>query len=473
MLIEHLVDVGEDAGGRRAVASATSTASTRRPARSSTPTREFAGARPASASSCCRRATPRRCGSGSCWSTSRPLLPGVYDRLGVLLTPDDIVGESFYNDALPGVVDELRGRRACSCSTTAPCASSRPGFTGRDGEPHAPDRAEAATAATATPPPTWPRSAHRVDGLARDAAALRRRRPAGASTSRWSSPVARDGRLAAPPTPAPSTSPFGNVLGADRKMFETRGGRDACGWSTCSTRRSSARRAVVAERSPELVGDERAPWPQAVGIGAIKYADLSSDRVKRLRLRLGPHAGLRRQHRRPTCSTPTPASARSSAGASVDRATLDAARRSCSASPQERRAGARAARASRPSCAETAERPSPHRLCGYLFDLAQAFTSFYEACPVLKADDEATRASRLALCDLTARTLSDRPRPARHRGPRAHVAAVASRRCLAPSWSPGDLVPAMRSRVHEPSSSARAKVVPPAGTVTKRFCMRG
>ncbi|MEZ5218896.1 MAG: DALR anticodon-binding domain-containing protein [Ilumatobacteraceae bacterium] len=48
----------------------------------------------------------------------------------------------------------------------------------------------------------------------------------------------------------------------------------------------------------------------------------------------------------------------------------------------------------------------PHKLCGYLFDLASAFTSFYEACPVLKADDEATKQSRLALCDLTARTLA-------------------------------------------------------------------
>ncbi len=47
---------------------------------------------------------------------------------------------------------------------------------------------------------------------------------------------------------------------------------------------------------------------------------------------------------------------------------------------------------------------APHKLCTYLFDLAQAFTSFYEACPVLKADD-ATRDSRLVLCAATATTL--------------------------------------------------------------------
>ena len=48
---------------------------------------------------------------------------------------------------------------------------------------------------------------------------------------------------------------------------------------------------------------------------------------------------------------------------------------------------------------------APHRLCTYLFDLAQRFTSFYESCPVLSAE-EPLRSERLALCELTARTLA-------------------------------------------------------------------
>ncbi|MCW2944734.1 MAG: arginyl-tRNA synthetase, partial [Actinoallomurus sp.] len=52
-----------------------------------------------------------------------------------------------------------------------------------------------------------------------------------------------------------------------------------------------------------------------------------------------------------------------------------------------------------------AQATEPHRLCAYLFDLASAYTTFYENCPVLKAPDEATKASRLALCALTLRTL--------------------------------------------------------------------
>ena len=52
-----------------------------------------------------------------------------------------------------------------------------------------------------------------------------------------------------------------------------------------------------------------------------------------------------------------------------------------------------------------ADRLEPHRLCTYLFELATLFNSFYEACPVLKADTDLQRQSRLLLCDLTARTI--------------------------------------------------------------------
>ena len=48
----------------------------------------------------------------------------------------------------------------------------------------------------------------------------------------------------------------------------------------------------------------------------------------------------------------------------------------------------------------------PHRLATYAFEVAQTFTSFYEQCPVLRAPDEATRTSRLALCEVTARTIA-------------------------------------------------------------------
>jgi len=51
------------------------------------------------------------------------------------------------------------------------------------------------------------------------------------------------------------------------------------------------------------------------------------------------------------------------------------------------------------------QRLDPHKLCSYLNELAGAFTTFYEACPVLRAETAASRASRLVLADLTAKTL--------------------------------------------------------------------
>ena len=59
-----------------------------------------------------------------------------------------------------------------------------------------------------------------------------------------------------------------------------------------------------------------------------------------------------------------------------------------------------------PAVAEVSETLRPHRLCGYLYDLATAFTAFFEACPVLRAGDDGLRDSRLALCALTAAVLA-------------------------------------------------------------------
>jgi arginyl-tRNA synthetase len=57
--------------------------------------------------------------------------------------------------------------------------------------------------------------------------------------------------------------------------------------------------------------------------------------------------------------------------------------------------------------ADVARTLEPHRLCAYLYGLANMYSAFYQACPVLKVDDEDLRASRLRLCQLTRRVLSD------------------------------------------------------------------
>ena len=158
----------------------------------------------------------------------------------------------------------------------------------------------------------------------------------------------------------------------------------------CSTRPSSAPRAVVAEKNPDLDDATRA---------AVARADRHRrDQVRRplqrshqgLRLRLGSHARVRGQH-----GAVPPVRARAHP---LDLPQGRGRRRRRPRSRSHRRASRPSGR-SRSSCsgsagvvASVAETLQPHRLCTYLFELATRFTTFFDKCSVLKADDEATRA---------------------------------------------------------------------------------
>ncbi len=166
---------------------------------------------------------------------------------------------------------------------------------------------------------------------------------------------------------------------------------------------SSCAQAVVEQRSAGLDDAERQAIAHAVGIGALKFADLSSDRVgdyvfswdRMLALDGFTAPYLQYAHARIRSIFRRAGESRSAPGVAPELA-----------APEER-ALALALAGFAPAVAETVERLAPHRLCGYLFELAQAFTAFYDACPVLRDDVGAeTRASRLALCDVTARTLA-------------------------------------------------------------------
>jgi len=148
-----------------------------------------------------------------------------------------------------------------------------------------------------------------------------------------------------------------------------------------------------------------------VGLGAVKYADLLPNRQSDYVFSWDKMLALQGNTRR-ICNMPIRGSKASSGKASY-------------MSLKNRRMGARRARPPKwkyffvaseeialarqllnfgLALEAVAEEFRPNFLCNYLYELASKFTSFYENCPVLKADD-ATRASRLALCDLTARVL--------------------------------------------------------------------
>lgn len=140
-----------------------------------------------------------------------------------------------------------------------------------------------------------------------------------------------------------------------------------------------------------------------VGIGSVKYADLSTDRVRdyvfdweRMLSFDGNTAPYLQYAHARICSIFRRADISRVSVRDVVPTLVE---------PQEREL-ALALLAFNAAVVDTIDKYSPHRLCTYLYDLATTFTAFYEHCPVLKDGYESTRQSRLALCDLTARVLN-------------------------------------------------------------------
>jgi len=213
--------------------------------------------------------------------------------------------------------------------------------------------------------------------------------------------VARMAGWLAPPTEAIHVA-FGNVLGSDRKMFKSRSGETVKLIELIDEAVDRAT-AAVRDKNPAMSPEEHAAVGEMVGVGALKYADLSTDRIKdyvfdwdRMLAFEGNTAPYLQYAHARICSI--------FRRAGVERSAVNAGA-IVLGEPQERTLALHLLQFDG-AVTDTIERFSPHRLCTYLFDLAHAFTAFYDACPVVKAADEPTRRSRLALCDVTARVLA-------------------------------------------------------------------
>ncbi|MEO5975403.1 MAG: arginine--tRNA ligase, partial [Ilumatobacteraceae bacterium] len=194
---------------------------------------------------------------------------------------------------------------------------------------------------------------------------------------------------------------FGNVLGTDRKILKSRSGEvvklDAL-LAEAIERATSA----VREKNPQLDPVHQRDIARQVGIGAVKYADLSTDRIKDYMFdwdRMLSFDGntspyLQYAHAR-ICSI--------FRRANVDRASV----RTVQPTIDDEAERVLTLRILQFDTAvwDTIEKFSPHRLCTYLHELATEFSVFYEQCPVLRAETDSKRTSRLSLCDMTARVL--------------------------------------------------------------------
>ena len=303
----------------------------------------------------------------------------TYARLGVGLAPADFVGESFYQDRLDDIVRSLTEKGLLVESEGALCVFPA-GFTGRDGEP-------------------LPLIVRKSDGgygyAATDLAAVRHRvHDLGATRLLYvvGSPQRTHFAMVfavaeaagwLPPGVVAEHVDFGSILGADGKMLRTRSGDNV----------------TLAALLNEA--DARASCP-AIGIGALKYADLSGDRRSDYLFdwnrmlaatgNTGPYLQYAYARIRSVLNHPAAADAVAPGGPVAP------------AAPAER-ALALALLGFEPAVTAAAEGREPHRLAAYLHGLAVAFSGFYEACPILRSSAE-VRGSRLRLAALTGETLA-------------------------------------------------------------------
>ena len=194
---------------------------------------------------------------------------------------------------------------------------------------------------------------------------------------------------------------FGSILGEDGKPFKTRSGETVKLADLLDEAEERALK-IVSEKNPDLPEAQRREIARVVGLGAVKYADLlpnrqsdyvfSWDKMLALQGNTAPYLQY--------------AYTRIKSIFRKSEADLSPVTRHVSlalSAPEEIALGKHLLNFGL-TLEAVAEEYRPNFLCNFLYELAGKFTSFYENCPVLKADD-ATRASRLALCDLTARVL--------------------------------------------------------------------
>ena len=336
---------------------------------------------------------------------SMDYLHRIYARLGVTLTDADIRGESFYNDMLADTVASLEAKGLAVYSDGALCVFP-PGFTGREGRPlplivrKSDGGYNYATTDLAT-------VRYRVDVLHCDRAIY----VVGSDQTLHFQMVFAVAREAGwiPPGARFEHAQIGLVSAPDGGRLRTRSG-DNVQLSDLLQEAVDRARVVLdeLEAPSRFEPGEVDAIAEAVGIGAVKYADLSTaresayvfdwDRMISFRGNTGPYlqyatARIRSIFRRAGTVPIT--------GADPG---LRGSRVAVTAAPERALAlrlldfGAVVTTVS-----ETAE---PHRLCAYLFDVASLFTTFYEECPVLKAEPESLRARRLALCALSLRVLT-------------------------------------------------------------------
>lgn len=317
----------------------------------------------------------------------------VYETLGVDLTRKDVMGESAYNEDLPRVVSELKAKGLLTEDAGAQVAFLDE-FKNKEGEPAA-------------------YIVQKQDGgylyATTDLAAVRYRAHTLKADRALYVVDARQGlhfqqmfTLAKKAEFVPSEMQlehvaFGTMMGEDDKPFKTRSG-GTVKLAELLVEAKERAFALVSEKNEDLSVEQRQVIANAVGVGAVKYADLSKHRTSDYVFNWDTMLAFEGN------TAPYLQYAYTRIQSIFRKAEVEYAQASIEVSEVAEH-GLALTLAQFPDAVESVAREAcPHFMCAYLYQLATQFMRFYEACPVLKGEEQ-TQKSRLKLCQLVAETL--------------------------------------------------------------------
>ena len=321
----------------------------------------------------------------------------TYDRLNVTLTRDDVMGESLYNPMLPGIVADLKAKGLAVESEGATVVFLDE-YKNKEGEPMGViiQKKDGGYLYTTTDIAC---AKYRYETLHAD-------RVLYYIDSRQHQHLMQAWTIVRKAGYVPDSVPlehhmFGMMLGKDGKPFKTRAGGTVKLADLLDEALERARR-LVAEKNPDMSADELENLAKVVGIGAVKYADLSKNRTTDYVFDWDNMLAFEGN------TAPYMQYAYTRVLSVFRKAGIDEnAMNDAPVVIAEDREAQLAARLLQfeETLSVVAREGTPHVMCANLYDLAGLFSGFYEHCPILSAESEETRNSRLKLALLTAKTL--------------------------------------------------------------------
>ncbi|WP_279027493.1 arginine--tRNA ligase [Gibbsiella quercinecans] len=320
----------------------------------------------------------------------------TYNRLNVTLTEDDVMGESLYNAMLPGIVADLKAKGLAVESEGATVVFLDE-YKNKEGEPMGViiQKKDGGYLYTTTDI-ACAKYRYETLGANRVLYYIDSRQHQHLMQA-WTI-VRKAGYV--PDTVSLEHHMFGMMLGKDGKPFKTRSGGTV---KLADLLDEAVERAgkLIAEKNPDLPAEELQQLINAVGIGAVKYADLSKSRTTDYIFDWDNMLAFEGN------TAPYMQYAYTRVSSVFKRAGLEESDLTLPMQLSENREIALATRLLQfeETITTVAREGTPHVMCAYLYDLAGLFSGFYEDCQILNAESDAVRQSRLKLALLTAKTL--------------------------------------------------------------------